>query len=146
MNADRAPPPGRGDFPHFLRIATRWIDNDAYGHINNATYYSYFDTVVNEHLIRAGGLDIARSEAIGVVAETSCRFFRSLTFPAPVDAGLRVVRLGHSSVEYALALFGGDDTHAAAAGRFVHVWVDRAARRPIAIPARVRAALAELVP
>lgn len=141
---ERTPPPRRADFRHFLRLGTRWMDNDAYGHINNVVYYAYFDTVVNEHLIRRGGLDIERSPAIGVVVETGCRFYRALAFPAPIDAGMRVERLGRSSVDYAIGLFGGDDDAAAAAGRFVHVWVDRASRRPTAIPARVRAALASL--
>lgn len=140
----RAAPPRRGEFAHFLRIATRWMDNDVYGHLNNVVYYSYFDTAVNEHLIRSGGLDIQRSAAIGVVVETSCRFFRPLAFPASVDAGLRVARLGNSSVEYAIGLFGSDDDEAAAAGRLVHVWVDRAQRRPTALPPGIRAALADL--
>jgi acyl-CoA thioester hydrolase len=139
--SDRKPPPRRADFVHFLRIPTRWMDNDAYGHVNNVVYYAYFDTIVNEHLIRAGGLDIEKGPAIGVVVETACRFFRGLAFPEPVDAGMRVTRLGRSSVEYAIGLFGGGDDEAAAAGRFVHVWVDRASRRPVAIPERVRAAL-----
>jgi acyl-CoA thioester hydrolase len=137
-------PPRRGEFAHFQRIATRWMDNDAYGHVNNVVYYAYFDTVVNEHLVRDGGLDIERSPAIGVVVETGCRFFRGLAFPEPIDAGMRVERLGRSSVEYAIALFGAGDDEAAAAGRFVHVWVDRTGRRPVAIPERVRAALERL--
>jgi acyl-CoA thioester hydrolase len=139
--SERKPAPRRADFVHFLRIPTRWMDNDAYGHVNNVVYYAYFDTIVNEHLIRAGGLDIEKGPAIGVVVETACRFFRGLAFPEPVDAGMRVTRLGRSSVEYAIGLFGGGDDEAAAAGRFVHVWVDRASRRPVAIPERVRAAL-----
>jgi acyl-CoA thioester hydrolase len=140
----REPPPRRAGFTHFLRIPTRGKDNDAYGHLNNVVYYAYFDTVVNEHLVREGGLDIERGAEIGVVVETGCRFFRALAFPEPVDAGMRVTHLGQSSVEYVIALFRGGDDEAAAAGRFVHVWVDRASRRPVAIPARVRAALARL--
>jgi len=143
MTPDRRPPV-RADFTHFLRIPTRWMDNDAYGHVNNVVYYAYFDTIVNEHLVREAGLDIARSPAIGVVAETACRFFRGLAFPDPVDAGMRVTRIGRSSVEYAIGLFAAQDDDAAAAGRFVHVWVDRASRRPVAIPEPVRAALARL--
>lgn len=135
----------RADYRHFLAIPTRWMDNDMYGHVNNVTYYSYFDTVVNEHLIRAGGLDIRQGPAIAYVVETSCRFHRSLTFPDVVAAGLRITRLGTSSVTYDIGLFRRDDETPAATGRFVHVWVDRQSERPVAIPAAIRAALAPLV-
>jgi acyl-CoA thioester hydrolase len=131
----------RDDYPHFLAIATRWMDNDAYGHVNNVTYYSYFDTVVNEHLIRVGGLDIAADPAIGVVVETGCVFRKSLTFPEIIDAGLAVAKLGRSSVVYEIALYRQGDDDPAALGRFVHVWVDRATQRPVPIPVRIRAAL-----
>ena len=134
----------RADYRHFLAIPTRWMDNDAYGHVNNVTYYSYFDTAVNEHLIRAGGLDIRSSPVIGIVVETSCRFHRSLSFPDGIDAGLRVAKLGTSSVVYEIALFRAGDDAAAASGRFVHVWVDRATWRPTSIPPRILAALAPL--
>jgi acyl-CoA thioester hydrolase len=137
--------PARDAFRHFQRIPTRWMDNDAYAHVNNVVYYAWFDTVVNEHLIREGGLDIAHSPAIGLVVETHCRFFAPLAFPDAVDAGMAVTRLGRSSVAYAIGLFREGDDAAAAAGRFVHVWVDRATRRPVDIPARIRAALASLV-
>jgi acyl-CoA thioester hydrolase len=120
------------------------MDNDTYGHVNNVTYYAYFDTVVNEHLVRAGNLDIRNGGAIGIVVETACRFHKPLSFPETVDAGMRVVRVGHSSVTYEIGLFRADDDDAAATGRFVHVWVDRQHRRPIAVPANVRAALAPL--
>jgi len=136
--------PTRADYRHFLAIPTRWMDNDMYGHVNNVTYYSYFDTVVNEHLIRAGGLDIREGPCIAYVVETTCRFHRSLTFPEIVDAGLRVARLGTSSVTYEIGLFRRDDGAAAATGRFVHVWVERATERPVPIPAAIRAALAPL--
>jgi len=142
--ADRAPAPRRADYPHFQAIPTRWMDNDAYGHVNNVTYYSYFDTVVNEHLIRQGGLDIAASPVVGLVAETSCTFRKPLTFPERIDAGLRVTRIGTSSVVYEIGLFRAGDDEAAAVGRFVHVWVDRATQRPQAVPAVIRAALAPL--
>jgi acyl-CoA thioester hydrolase len=142
--ADRAPAPRRADYPHFQAIPTRWMDNDAYGHVNNVTYYSYFDTVVNEHLIRQGGLDIAASPVVGLVAETSCTFRKPLTFPERIDAGLRVTRIGTSSVVYEIGLFRAGDDEAAAVGRFVHVWVDRATQRPRAVPAAIRAALAPL--
>ena len=134
----------RADYRHFLAIATRWMDNDSYGHVNNVTYYSYFDTVVNEHLIREGGLDIRAADKVGLVVETSCRFFRSLTFPEVIDAGIRVAKLGRSSVTYEIALFRKDDATPAAAGRFVHVWVDRASNTPTDIPARIRAILEPL--
>ncbi len=135
----------RAGYRQFLAIPTRWMDNDSYGHINNVTYYSYFDTVVNEHLIRAGGLDVARGPAIGIVVETLCRFKKSLTFPETIDAGLRVVKLGTSSVKYEIGLFRQGDDEPAATGHFVHVWVDRSTRRPVAIPPRIRGALEPLV-
>src|SRR5436190_16188895 len=135
----------RADFPHFLAIATRWMDNDVYGHVNNVTYYSYFDTVVNEHLIRAGGLDIVADPVVGVVVETGCVFRKSLSFPETIDAGLAVTKLGRSSVAYEIALFRQGDDDAAALGRFVHVWVDRVSQRPVPIPARIRTALEPLV-
>ena len=137
-------PPFRAAYPVFLAIPTRWMDNDTYGHVNNVTYYAYFDTVVNEHLVRAGELDIRNGGAIGIVVETACRFHKPLSFPETVDAGMRVVRVGHSSVTYEIGLFRAGDDEAAATGRFVHVWVDRQHRRPIAVPATVRAALAPL--
>ena len=136
----------RADYPHVLAVPTRWMDNDTYGHVNNVTYYSYFDTVVNEHLVREGGLDIHNAPAIGLVVETSCSFHRPLSFPDTVDAGLRVTKIGNSSVAYEIALFRRDEEEPAATGRFVHVWVDRATQRPVSVPARIRAALAGLVP
>jgi acyl-CoA thioester hydrolase len=136
--------PGRGDFHYFMAIPTRWMDNDIYGHVNNVTYYSYFDTAVNHHLITAGGLDIHEGSAFGVVAETSCRFLKQLQFPDVVNAGVRITRLGRSSVRYEIGLFRGDDEEPAALGTFVHVWVDRARRRPVPIPGKIRAALAPL--
>ena len=135
----------RGDYRHFLTIPTRWMDNDAYGHVNNVTYYSYFDTVVNEHLINAGGLDIASDPVVGYVVETQCLYRKPLTFPDAVDAGMRVVKLGTSSVTYEIGIFRQGDDDAAATGRFVHVWVDRQTQRPAPIPSRIRAALEPLV-
>ncbi len=135
----------RADYRHFLAIPTRWMDNDSYGHVNNVTYYSYFDTVVNEHLIRVGGLDIGNDAIVGYVVETSCRYRKPLTFPETVDAGLRVVRLGTSSVTYEIGIFRRSDDEAAATGRFVHVWVDRLTQRPAPVPPRIRAALDPLV-
>jgi acyl-CoA thioester hydrolase len=135
----------RRDYRHFLRIPTRWMDNDAYGHVNNVVYYSYFDTAVNEHLIRTGGLDIARDPVVGLVVETACTFHRPLAFPETVEAGLCVTRIGTSSVTYAIGLFRESDETPAATGSFVHVWVDRATQRPAPVPARIRDALAALL-
>ena len=137
-------PRSRADYPHFLAIPTRWMDNDVYGHVNNVTYYSYFDTVVNEHLIRFGGLDFTHDAVVGVVAETACTFRKSLSFPEMIDAGLVVTKLGKASVVYEIALFRRNDDAPAALGRFVHVWVDRVSQRPVSIPARIRAALVPL--
>jgi len=141
----RATPSSRDRYRHFLAIPTRWMDNDSYGHVNNVTYYSYFDTAVNEHLIGEGGLDPRRDPVIGLVVETACRFHASLSFPETIDAGLAVTRLGRTSVAYAIGLFRRGDERAAADGRFVHVWVDRATQRPADLPVRIRAALAPLV-
>ena len=138
-------PAFRGAYPSFLAIPTRWMDNDTYGHVNNVVYYGYFDTVVNEHLIRAGGLDIRNAPAIGIVVETACRFHKPLSFPETIDAGLRVGAIGRSSVRYEIGLFREGDDDAAATGRFVHVWVDREHRRPVQVPAAIRAALESLM-
>ena len=132
------------DFPHRLTIPTRWMDNDVYGHVNNVQYYSYFDTVINEYLITAGGLDIHAGEVIGLCAESHCRYHAPLAFPAAVHAGLRVSELGRSSVRYELALFDGEAAEPAAEGWFVHVFVDRASRRPVPIPDGLRTALERL--
>jgi acyl-CoA thioester hydrolase len=121
-------------FRHFRPIATRWIDNDVYGHVNNVVYYSYFDTVVNGHLIEAGLLDIAKSPAIGLVVETGCTYFESVAFPDALEAGLAVETLGRSSVRYRIAVFKAGAPLAAAQGHFVHVYVERATQRPVPIP------------
>ena len=135
----------REAYRHFVPMPTRWMDNDAYGHVNNVAYYSYFDTAVNAHLIEAGGLDLLVSQTIGVVAETSCRFHHSLTFPETLEAGLRVARLGTTSVMYEIGIFRHQARNPAASGHFVHVWVDRTSQRPAPIPVRIRAALLPLV-
>ena len=135
----------RPGYRHFLLIPTRWMDNDSYGHVNNVTYYSYFDTVVNEHLIRFGGLDVGNDPVVGYVVETRCRYRKPLTFPETVDAGLRVARLGATSVTYEIGIFRQGDDEPAATGHFVHVWVDRATQRPAPIPRRIRAALLPLI-
>ena len=140
-----AAPAVRADYPRFLAIPTRWMDNDTYGHVNNVAYYSYFDTVVNEHLINEGGLDIHDGAAMGLVVETRCLFHRPLSFPQVIDAGLRVTKLGNSSVTYDIGLFESAGSAAAATGYFVHVWVQRTTRRPTPVPDRIRAALAPLL-
>jgi acyl-CoA thioester hydrolase len=132
---------GRAQYRHFLPIQTRWSDNDAYGHVNNVVYYSWFDTVVNEYLIAAGALDIQASPVVGLVVETQCNYFSELAFPQRVDAGLRVSRAGRSSVRYELALFAEGADKASAQGHFVHVYVDRASRRPVALPPVLRTAV-----
>ena len=135
----------RQGYRHFVVIPTRWIDNDTYGHVNNVTYYSYFDTAVNAHLVAAGGFDIHAAQEIGLVVETMCRFHKSLSFPDVIDAGLRIANLGNSSVRYEIGLFRQGDDEPAATGHFVHVWVDRTTQRPVPLPANVRAALVPLL-
>ena len=135
---------GRVDYPHFLAIPTRWMDNDVYGHVNNVVYYSYFDTVINEHLIREGGLDIHDGSVVGYCVESHCRYLAPLAFPETIDAGLRVAHLGKSSVRYEIALFRQGEAAPAALGHFVHVFVAREENRPTAIPARIRACLERL--
>ena len=137
--------PCRQDYPRFLAIPTRWMDNDTYGHVNNVAYYSYFDTVVNEHLIEEGGLDIHAGPAMGLVVETRCLFHRPLTFPQIIDAGLRVTKLGTSSVTYDIGLFERGEDARAATGYFVHVWVERSTRKPTSVPGAIRGALAPLL-
>ncbi len=136
--------PGRADFPHFLAIPTRWMDNDVYGHVNNDVYYSYFDTVINEYLIREGGLDIHAGEAIGYCVESQCRYLAPLAFPETIAAGLRVAHLGKSSVRYEIGLFRQGMDAPAAVGEFVHVFVAREGERPTAMPAGIRACLERL--
>jgi acyl-CoA thioester hydrolase len=134
----------RADYPYFLAITTRWKDNDVYGHVNNVEYYSFFDTVINEYLIRAGGLDIHRGDVIGLCVESQCTFKQALAFPDLVDAGLRVTEVGTSSVHYEIGLFGSSSEEPAALGRFVHVFVGRDDRRPVPMPGPVRSALEAL--
>jgi acyl-CoA thioester hydrolase len=131
----------RSAYPHFLAISTRWKDNDVYGHVNNVEYYSFFDTVINEFLIRVGELDIHGGDVIGLCVESQCTFQQSLAFPETVDAGLRVAKLGNSSVTYEIGLFRAGVMEPAATGRFVHVFVDRSDRRPVPVPPRIRTAL-----
>ena len=145
MSQRRQPNP-RSQYKHFVAIPTRWGDNDAYGHVNNVVYYSYFDSAVNRHLIERGVLDIANSAIIGIVIETQCTFFSSVAFPDQVTVGLKVIHLGNSSVRYEIAIFQTDSDAASAVGEFVHVYVDRASNTPVPIPPAVRAVLQSLVP
>ena len=144
--SSRPKPPTRDAYPRFSEITTRWMDNDAYGHVNNVVYYSFFDTVVNRWLIDQGALDIHHGAVIGLVIETHCNYFAPLEFPQIVDAGLRVAHVGTSSVRYEVGLFARDEPLAAAAGHFVHVYVDRATRRPTPLPPALLAALQPLRP
>jgi acyl-CoA thioester hydrolase len=134
----------RAAYPHVLPIPTRWMDNDVYGHVNNVEYLSYFDTVINHYLITEGGLDIHDGAVIGLCAESHCAYRAAIAFPAVVHAGLRVAELGRSSVRYEIGLFDGEALAPAATGWFVHVFVDRAQRRPVEIPGTLRAALERL--
>lgn len=145
MSNGRPGPGKRSDYVEFMPIQTRWMDNDVYGHVNNVVYYSYFDTVVNLYLINPGGLDFHNAPVVGIMAETMCRYYRSISYPEAIDAGLRVGRLGTSSVRYEIGLFGVEDGQARAEGHLVHVFVDRATNTPVPIPAGIRAALERLV-
>ena len=143
-SAGRAKPGLRSAYAAFATMPTRWSDNDIYGHMNNVVHYALFDSAVNGWLIENGLLDIHGGEHIGMVVETGCRYFSELAFPNPVTAGIRVARIGNSSVRYEIGLFRGDATAAAAEGFFIHVYVDRATRRPTALPPSMRAKLAEI--
>jgi acyl-CoA thioester hydrolase len=142
----RPRPLPRSHYVHFSAIDTRWMDNDVYGHVNNVVYYSYFDTVVNRHLIETGALDIHAGQVIGLVVETQCHYFASLAFPQRIEAGLRVAHRGRSSVRYEVGLFAEGAPETAAAGHFVHVYVDRATRRPAPLPAALLQTLTALSP
>ena len=138
-------PDTRAAFAHFRRMDTRWNDNDAYGHINNVVYYAFFDTAVNAYLIQSGTLDIRNSTVIGLVVETQCQYFKPIAYPDTVHAGIRVAKLGTSSVRYEIGLFRNEDDTAAAQGHFVHVYTDRTAGRPVPIPDETRRALNALL-
>ncbi len=135
----------REAFHAFLPIQTRWADMDAYGHVNNMVFYSYIDTAVTELLVREGGHDKDRASAIGLVVESGCKYFKPVAFPAVIDCGVRVAKLGRSSVRYEVGMFDGDDVAPAALGFFVHVFVDRSTMRPTDIPPNIRAALEPLL-
>ncbi|SFU95564.1 acyl-CoA thioesterase [Pseudoduganella namucuonensis] len=134
----------RSQFPHFQAIPTRWMDNDIYGHVNNVVYYSYFDTAVNQFLIEKGVLDIHQGGVVGFVVDSGCAYFSSISFPDVVHAGVRVGKLGNSSVRYEIALYRNDDALPCAAGHFVHVYVERGSNRSVPIPASTRAVLETL--
>jgi acyl-CoA thioester hydrolase len=131
---DRQGPPARAAFAKFVTFVTRWSDNDAYGHLNNVIYYALFDSAVNAILIEAGLLDPATSPIVGLVVESNCRFYASLTYPEPAEVGVAVEHLGRSSVRYHLAAFKAGAANAAAAGRYTHVYVERTTNRSVPIP------------
>ena len=137
--------PQRTDYRYFQSIITRWHDNDIYGHVNNVTYYSFFDSAVNTYLIERGGLDIHEGAVVGFVVSSSCDYFASIAYPDLIEVGMRVAKLGNSSVQYGLAVFKAGESEACAAGRFVHVFVDRESNQPVSIPEGLRAALQVLV-
>jgi acyl-CoA thioester hydrolase len=141
----RLDPETRERYKHFRVLTTRWMDNDVYRHVNNVVYYSWFDTVVNQYLVQSGTLDIETSAVIGLVVETHCQYFTPVAFPDVVHAGLRVAKLGNSSVRYEIGIFRNAEPRAAAQGHFVHVYVDRASNRPVPLPPPLRAALEPLL-
>lgn len=140
----RRQPSMRAAYPALVPITTRWMDNDVYGHVNNVTYYSFFDTAVNGYLVEAGALDIERSQVIGLVVETGCQYFSCLAFPDRVTAGVRLGSIGRTSVRYEVGIFRNDEAAASAEGHFVHVYVDRATRRPVRLPQTLREAVERL--
>ncbi len=137
----RPQPEPRNAYKAFRNISTRWMDNDAYGHVNNVVYYSWFDTAVNAHLIEQGALDIHHGDTIGLVIESQCNYFASLAFPQTIEAGIRVANIGSSSVRYEVGLFAQGEPLTAAKGHFVHVYVDRQSRRPVPLPDKLKSVL-----
>jgi len=142
---ERRPRPERTAFPIFRLITTRWLDNDHYGHVNNVTYYSWFDTAVNGYLLESTGVETRALPAIGLVVESGCHYFAPLSFPDSIEVGLSVERLGTRSVSYQLGVFRAGETHAAAGGYFVHVYVDRTTRTPTPIPEAIRSVVIPLM-
>jgi acyl-CoA thioester hydrolase len=138
--SERAKPRPRAHFRHFAAIPTRWADNDVYGHVNNVVYYAFFDTAVNRFLMEHAGLDPTRSPVIGLVVETRCAFFAPIAFPETVEVGIAVAHVGRSSIRYEIGVFAEGSAESAAHGHFVHVYVDAETRRPVELPAQMRAA------
>jgi acyl-CoA thioester hydrolase len=145
MTADADRTLTRAHFDHVVRVTTRWSDNDMYGHLNNAVYYELFDSAINGWLITGAEVDVMGLPELGVVAESGCRFLRELEYPHPLDVGVRVERLGRSSIRYALGLFDGRSEELAAVGHWVHVYIDRDSRAPVPIPPAVRSVLESAV-
>jgi acyl-CoA thioester hydrolase len=143
--SDKPQPAPRSAYKVFRTISTRWMDNDAYGHVNNVVYYSWFDTAVNAYLIEQGVLDIHHGDTIGLVIETQCNYFSPLAFPQTVEAGIRVTRLGASSVRYEVGLFAQGEPLTAARGHFIHVYVDKQTRRPAPLPLNLKTVLETLL-
>jgi acyl-CoA thioester hydrolase len=137
--------PTRADFGFFRPVSTRWTDNDIYGHVNNAIYYQYFDSVINTYLIEQGDLDIHRGDVVGFIVRSECDYYAPVTYPGDVDIGVAVSRLGGSSVTYSVGLFKPGEADPCAVARMVHVFVDTASNRPVPIPASLRAALSRLL-
>ncbi|MFY8178715.1 MAG: acyl-CoA thioesterase [Limnohabitans sp.] len=146
VSPTRPQPESRSTFKVFRRIDTRWMDNDVYGHVNNVVYYSWFDTAVNAHLIEQGALDIHHGQTIGLVVETHCNYFAPLAFPQVIEAGIRVAKMGGSSVRYEIGLFAQGEDLCAARGHFVHVYVDHQSRRPVtSLPLNLKQVLEKLL-
>jgi acyl-CoA thioester hydrolase len=144
-NTDRPKPDLRAAYAQLVTMSTRWADNDVYGHVNNTVYYQWFDTAVNEVLIREGAIDIESGDVIGLVVDTQCSFFAPVSFPDRISVGIKAVRSGSTSVRYRLAVFRDDAREACAQGHFVHVYVDRVTRRPVALPELLRAVVEKLM-
>ncbi|MBA6413121.1 acyl-CoA thioesterase [Parahaliea sp. F7430] len=138
---NKSKPLARADYRCFCPLTTRWSDNDIYGHVNNVVYYSYFDSAVNRYLIERGGLDIHRGEVVGFVVSSDCEYFAPISYPETIEAGLRVEKLGHSSVRYGVGIFREGRDEAVAQGHFVHVFVERSTNKAVTMPEQLRAAL-----
>ncbi|MBN9585284.1 MAG: thioesterase [Afipia sp. 62-7] len=142
--SERQKPHRRKAYAYFQLMTTRWMDNDSYRHMNNTVYYSFFDSIVNQYLIENGVLDVEKSDVIGLVAETTCRYFKSVGFPSKINVGLRASHVGNSSIRYDIALFKDDEDEASAQGHFVHVYVKRDTGRPVSLPDTLRSVIAPL--
>lgn len=140
----KATPTTLKDYKYIVPITTRWKDNDIYGHVNNVTYYAYFDTVANQYLIEEGGLDIHKDPVVGFVVNSGCNYYAPIAFPDKLQGGLKVNRLGNSSVEYGIAIFKEGKTQAVADGHFVHVFVEKATNKSVPIPEPIKTALMKL--